>query len=68
MSDGRATNKCLEWKRQRVERGMATPHPLVLAPPGEKNMNRDSKWVSVTPEGFMPHSGHGKGSLHLLTT
>lgn len=27
MNDGRATNKCLEWKRQGAERGTATSHP-----------------------------------------
>lgn len=43
MSDGRATNKCLEWKRQGAERGTATPHPLVLALPAQKNVNTDSK-------------------------
>lgn len=68
MSDGRATNKCLEWKRQGVERGMATPHPWVLAPPGQKNLNTNSKWVSVIPGGFTPRSSQDAGFLHLLLT
>jgi len=42
MSDGRVTNKCLAWKRQGVEKGTATPHSLVLAAPGQKNLNIDS--------------------------
>lgn len=68
MSDGSATNKRLEWKRQGVERGTATPHPLVLALPGWKNLSTDSKWVSVISEGFTTCSSQGAGSLHLLLT
>lgn len=63
MSDGRATNKCLEWKRQGVERGTATPHPLLLALPGQKNVNTDSK---CTPGGFTTRSHQGTGFLHLF--